>query len=146
MSLKHLDWPLFPVRLQRSGRPDVCSPVFATTYDILCVLAKTCADLTTRILIAFQFDLQSLVSEIVDADSRIIAGDENLDFPVGIVRREADGLDACDFTAFRIFSVGGSHVDLSLIFKSLCLVEQTESIKAACNSCLTVRSEGDGCY
>lgn len=129
-----------------SGRPDVCLSVFTTTYDILRIFAKTCADLATRILIALKLHLQSLVSEIVNADSRIVAGDEDLDFSILIVRGKGDGLDACNLTAFRVFPVGGSDMDLSLVFEPLRLVEQTESVETACNNRLAVRSEGDGCY
>ena len=123
MSLKHLDRSFVFLALRLPGGPDVCLAIFAAAYDIFGVIAERSMYLTARILVAFKLKLQTLVSEIIDANSRVIAGYEQFDFCVGVFWWVIDGLYSSDFASLGIFAMSRTHVDLRLIFQALCFIE-----------------------
>ena len=72
--------------------------------------------LTARILIALELKLKTLVSQIIDANSRVIAGYEQFDFRIRVFWWVVDGLNSSDFTSLGIFAVGRTHMNLRLVF------------------------------
>ena len=128
MSLKHFDWSFLFFRLKGSCRPYVRFSIFATADNVFRVLAERCTDLATRIFVAFEFNLETLVSEIVNPDSGIITRNKDLDFAVRIIWRKVDRLNACNFATLCIFAMRGPDMNLRLILQTFGLIEQTESV------------------
>jgi hypothetical protein len=64
--------------------PDIGFAIFTPTYNIPPIIAKGCMDLTAGVLIPAKFNLQVPITEVVESDAGIIAGDEKLDFPIRI--------------------------------------------------------------
>ena len=72
--------------------------------------------LTARILVAFKLELQTLVSQIIDANPRVIAGYEQFDFRVRVFWWVIDGLYSSDLASPSIFAMSRTDMNLRLIF------------------------------
>ena len=123
MSLKHLDRSFVFLAFRLPCGPDVCLAIFAAAYDILGVIAERSMYLTARILVTLKLKLQTFVSQIIDANSRVIAGYEQFDFSVRVFWGVIDGLYSSDFASLGIFAMSRAHMNLRLVFQALCFIE-----------------------
>ena len=62
VGLKHLNRSLVLISFWLTGRPYVCFAVFTAADDIFGIVTERGVNLTARILIAFEFELQAFVS------------------------------------------------------------------------------------
>ena len=76
VGFEHLHWTFILVFLRRTGRPNIDFFVFAPADDIFGVITESSSDLATCVLVALEFQFQSLISVVVDSHSRIIRSDE----------------------------------------------------------------------
>lgn len=106
MSFEHLHGAAVSlVVLARTGRPDVAFAVFAAADDPTGVIAKRGVDLGAGIFITLELQLEGLVAEVVKADARVVAGDEEFDFTRWVIWRICDCLDASDFASLDVPTV-----------------------------------------
>lgn len=100
-------------------------------------------DLAARVLIALEFELQALVSKIVNTDSRVVGGDQELDLTIHISRGIGYRLYSGNLATSCIFSMRRFDMHLGLIFETLRGVELTHSMQTASDCSLPIRRK---CY
>ncbi len=105
MGFERFDWSLVFVCFWGSCGPDVDFAIFAAAYHIPSIIAERCMYLTARVFVAFEFNFQAFVSEIIYAYSRVVTGNQKLDFAVRIVRWIVYCLYPGDFASFCIFAM-----------------------------------------
>jgi hypothetical protein len=110
------------------------------------IIAEGCPNLTGRVLVAPILSLQIPIFEIVQSNSRIIAGDQQLDIAIRIVGRLPNRVDPGYLTAFGIPSPGRANMNLRIRFQAVRLVEDAETIQTTGNGVLSIRGESNGSY
>lgn len=102
MCIKYLQWrlvSLLAIRLLQ--RPDVRFLVFAPAGDISAIIAETRSNLAAVVLIAPELELQTLITPVVESDTRIVTCDQHL----GIARSGSiECRDARDLAALGILT------------------------------------------
>ena len=81
--------------------------------------------LTARILIPFELDFQAFVSEIVDANSGVVTGNQELNFAIRVVWWVIYCLYPGDFASLCVFTMRRPDMDLCLVLQSFGFIEQT---------------------
>lgn len=132
LRFKHLHGTFVGRRfLRRSGWPQVGTAILTSADDMLSVVAERGANLAAGIFVAAEFGLEGAVAEVVEADARIVAGDEQLHFAVGIAAGNAHRIDARDFTALGIAAARRADVDLRDRLEAVGLVDVAHAVEAA---------------